>query len=141
MPYLLDTDILSALRKKRRDPKLEKWFAANRAADFYLSVVTVGEIQRGISRQQSVDPAFASALSNWLEGLLVHYGGRVLPLTVGIARRWGKLSAELGHHGADLMIAATALEHNLTVITRNTTYFEPTRVAVINPFVGKANNC
>lgn len=138
MAYLLDTDILSALRKKQREPKLEKWFTANRSADFYISVVTVGEIERGISRQQSVDPAFASALAHWLEGLLVNYGGRVLPLTVGIARRWGKLSAELEHHGADLMIAATAMEHNLTVVTRNTKHFESTQVAVTNPFVGKA---
>lgn len=108
MAYLLDTDILSALRKKKRDPKLESWFTANRSADFYLSVVTIGEIERGINRQQAVDTAFATALAQWLEDLLVHYGGRVLPLTIGIARRWGKLSAELGHHGADLIIAATA---------------------------------
>lgn len=135
MAYLLDTDILSALRKKQRESKLEQWFANNRSADFYLSVVTIGEIERGISRQKSVDLPFALALANWLEELLEHYSGRILPLTISIARRWGYLSATLGNNNADLMIAATALEHNLSVVTRNTNHFLPTQANVINPFL------
>lgn len=135
MAYLLDTDILSALRKKQRESELEQWFANNRSADFYLSVVTIGEIERGISRQKLVDPPFASALTSWLEELLGHYSGRVLPLTIAIARRWGDLSAALGNNNADLMIAATALEHNLSVVTRNTKHFLSTQAKVINPFL------
>lgn len=135
MAYLLDTDILSAIRRKRRDVNLEKWFAGNRTAEMYLSVVTIGEIERGIIRQKSVDPEFALSLTRWLETIISRYGQRILPLTTNIARRWGQLSGELGHNGADLMIAATALEHNLTVVTRNTRHFEPAKVNLINPFL------
>lgn len=135
MAYLLDTDILSAIRRKQRDVNLEKWFAVNRTAEIYLSVVTIGEIERGITRQKTVDPEFALSLTRWLETILTRYGQRILPLTASIARRWGQLSGELGHNGADLMIAATALEHNLTVVTRNTKHFEPAKVNLINPFL------
>jgi predicted nucleic acid-binding protein len=135
MAYLLDTDILSAIRRRQRDVNLEKWFTGNRTAEIYLSVVTVGEIERGITRQKSIDPEFALTLNRWLETIITRYGQRILPLTASIARRWGQLSGELGHNGADLMIAATALEHNLTIVTRNTRHFEPAKVNLINPFL------
>jgi toxin FitB len=135
MGYLLDTDVLSAIRKKVRDINLENWFSQNGSADLYLSVVTIGEIERGIVRQKTVDPEFAGDLSLWLDTVVTRYEQRILPLTTNIARRWGKLSGELGHNGADLMIAATALEHNLAVVTRNTRHFEPAKVALINPFL------
>jgi len=135
MAYLLDTDILSAIRKKQRDNNLEAWFVNNRTAEIFLSVVTIGEIERGITRQKPVDPEFAQSLNQWLEAIISRYGQRILPLTTNIARRWGQLSGELGHNGADLMIAATALENNLTVVTRNTRHFEPAKVNLINPFL------
>ena len=138
MPFLLDTDILSALRRKKRDPHLEQWLKSNRIADFYLSVVTIGEVERGITRQKQVDPEFAQVLEHWLEEVLARYGQRILPLTIAIAKRWGRLSGELGHDGADLLIAATALEHNLVVVTRNVRHFEPTQVNLINPFLASS---
>ena len=70
----------------------------------------------------------------WLDRVLVLYGERILPFDLRTARRWGALSAALGNDGADLMIAATALEHGLTVVTHNVSDFEPTRVAVLDPF-------
>ncbi|MDO9162120.1 MAG: type II toxin-antitoxin system VapC family toxin [Methylococcaceae bacterium] len=135
MPYLLDTDILSAIRRKQRDPNLEKWLHSIQSADVYLSVVTLGEVERGISQQRRNNPEFAEDLERWLDTILLKYEQRILPLSVSIARRWGKLSGELGHTSADLMIAATALEHNLTVATRNTRHFEPTQVSLINPYL------
>lgn len=135
MPYLLDTDILSAIRRKQRDPNLEKWLHSIQSADVYLSVVTLGEVERGISQQRRNNPEFAEDLERWLDTILLKYEQRILPLSVSIARRWGKLSGELGHTSADLMIAATALEHNLTVATRNTSHFEPTQVSLINPYL------
>lgn len=134
MAYLLDTDILSAIRRKQRDPNLENWLRSIDANKMFLSAVTIGEIERGIYQQQRVNPAFANDLQVWLETILCRYQSRILPLSVGIARRWGRLSAELGHCSADLMIAATALEHDLIVATRNTRHFEPTQVALINPY-------
>ena len=100
----------------------------------YLSVVSIGEVERGIVRRQRHDPAFARVLAAWLDSVLVLYGERILAVDLSTARRWGRLSGALGHEGADLLIAATALEHGLTVVTRNARHFEPTGVPVLNPF-------
>ncbi len=81
-----------------------------------------------------MDANFAAALAAWLDRVLALYGDRILPFDLQIARRWGKLSAALGNDSADLMISATALEHGLTVVTRNVSDFEPSGVATFNPF-------
>ncbi len=131
---LLDTDVLSALRRRERHPEAARWLEAQQTADLYLGVVTVGEVERGIAREQVRDPSFARQLTVWLARLLTWYDNRVLPVDVPPARRWGRLSGALGHESADLLIAATALEHGLTVVTRNVRHFEPTGVPVLNPF-------
>jgi toxin FitB len=130
---LLDTDVLSALRRPERDAKLEAWFKRQRESDLFLSVVTIGEIERGIQRQRAVNPEFARTLAAWLDAVMTLYGERILPFDLAAARRWGQLSAQVGNDRPDLMIAATALEHGLTVATRNITDFEPTGVATIDP--------
>jgi len=135
MSFLLDTDILSAIRRKQRDQNLEKWLLSINSLDVYISVVTIGEVERGITQQRRNNPEFAEDLQRWLDTILQRYQQRILPLSISIAQRWGRLSAELGHNSADLMIAATALEHNLIVATRNTRYFEPTQVGLINPYL------
>lgn len=134
MSFLLDTDILSALRRRERHRPVAEWLEAQRTADLHLSVVTIGEVERGIARQRDRDPAFARELAGWLDKVLTWYGDRVLAVDIGTARRWGQLTEALGHPSADLLIAATALEHGLAVVTRNTRHFEPTGVPVINPF-------
>ena len=131
MSFLLDTDILSAIRRKQRDQNLEKWLLSINSLDVYISVVTIGEVERGITQQRRNNPEFAEDLQRWLDTILQRYQQRILPLSISIAQRWGRLSAELGHNSADLMIAATALEHNLIVATRNTRHFEPTLVGLI----------
>ena len=132
--FLLDTDILSALRRRNRHPEAAQWLAAQQTSDLYMSVVTVGEIQRGIALQERRNPSFARDLTVWLGRILTWYGDRVLPFDVPAAQRWGRLSGSLGHDSADLMIAATALEHDLTVVTHNARHFTPTGVQVFNPF-------
>ncbi len=132
--FLLDTDVLSALAKRRRDPHVERWLGRRRDDELFLSVVSVGEIERGIAMQRGRDPAFAERLANWLERLRAVHGERVLPFDLAAARRWGELSARVGHGGADLQIAATALTRGLTVATRNGAHFAPTEVAVVDPF-------
>lgn len=132
--YLLDTVVISELRRKRRDPHVVDWIARQRSSDLFLSVITIGEIERGIAQQRSRDPSFAERLGTWLDSILALYADRILSIETGTARRWGQLSAAIGHGGADLMIAATALEHGLTVVTRNTRHFGPTGVSVLNPF-------
>ena len=132
--YLLDTDVISELRRRRRNRNVVAWIGNVSAADLFLSVVTIGEIELGIARQRVRNPSFAKDLADWLEVTLRAYEERILPLTVGIARRWGRLAAQLGNNQLDLAIAATALEHGLTVVTRNVSDFEPTGVTVLDPF-------
>ena len=130
---LLDTVVLSELRKRRPSPKVMSWMRELPDNEAFISVVSVGEIKRGIAK--SADAAFAVELTRWLEDLLRFYSDRILPVTPSIARRWGRLSADLGHDGADLLSAATAEVHGLTVATRNVRHFAPTGVALVNPFI------
>ena len=131
--YLVDTDVLSALRRRERNPGIARWVLEQQVADLHLSVLSVGEIERGISQQERVNPEFARALASWLDGVVAFYAERILAIDLATTRRWGQLSAMLGHDGADLLIAATALERGLTVVTRNVRHFQPTGVAVIDP--------
>jgi len=126
--------VLSELRRRERDPGVVTWISSQRHEDCFLSVVSIGEIERGIARRRATDPSFATQLAGWLDQLLRLYGDRLLPMEVGVARRWGQLSASIGHDGADLLIAATALEHGLTVVTRNLKHFQATGVATLNPW-------
>ena len=132
--FLIDTVTLSELRRRERDPKVVKWFERQRTADLFLSVVSIGEIERGIARQRAIDPGFAGALAEWLDRVVTLYGERIVPFDLRAARRWGALSAAFGNDSADLMIAATALENGFTVVTRNVSDFEPTGVPVLDPF-------
>jgi predicted nucleic acid-binding protein len=132
--YLLDTVILSELRKHRRDAGVVAWIGSVAPGDLSLSAVTIAEIELGIERQRVVDPAFAQELARWLDVTLRAYGERILPLTVTIARRWGRLAAQIANRDLDLAIAATALEHGLTVVTRNVSDFARAGVATVNPF-------
>ena len=132
--FLVDTDVLSALSKRRRNANVEALIARQRAGDLFVSVITIGEIDRGIALQRRKNPDFAFTLAAWLDHLLGAYGDRILPFDLASSRRWGQLSAAIGSDGADIQIAATALEHGLTVVTRNVSDFEPTGVPVLDPF-------
>ncbi len=136
--FLIDTDVLSALRRRERSPDVVRWVSARRTTDLYLSVVSIGEIERGIVRRQRRDPVFARVLAAWLDSVIVLYRERILAVDLSTARRWGRLCDALGHEGPDLLIAATALEHGLTVVTRNVRHFEPTGVPVLSPFVPRS---
>lgn len=132
--YLIDTVVLSELRKRRRDPNVVAWINSVAPTDLFLSTITIAEVELGIERQRPVSPEFARELATWLELVLRLYGERILPLTVGVARRWGRLAAQLGTKELDIAVAATALEHGLTVVTRNVSDFLRTGVATFDPF-------
>lgn len=132
--YLLDTDVLSELRKRKCNPGVAKWFSAVPDSELFLSVITISEIERGIERQRILDPVFAEQLVTWLEFTLRAFGERILPLTVNVARRWGRLAAQIGNKDLDLAIAATALEHGLTIVTGNARHFQRTGVPLLKPF-------
>ena len=134
--FLLDTVVLSELRKppQQRNRNLVHWIGEVPSQDLFVSVLTIGEIERGIERQRHLNAPFSENIAFWLDMILRAYEGRILAVDVAVARRWGRLSHRIGNKGLELAIAATALEHGLTVATRNVSDFEPTGVATLNPF-------
>jgi toxin FitB len=138
--YLLDTDVLSELRKAKRNPNVLAWIEETAPTGLHISVVTVFEIEFGIEQRRRGDPAFAKRLELWLDDTLRLYGERVLPLTTNIAQRWGRMAIKVGNKDLDLALAATALEHGLTVVTRNVAHYERADVAVVNPFEVRRRN-
>ena len=133
MKFLLDTDVLSASRRPERAVAVAVWLKSKPEEDLYLSVVTLGEIERGIALQARRQPEFAAELRAWIDRTVRLFGDRLLPFGAEEARIWGRLSAKLGHNGADLQIAATALAQGAVVVTGNVSDFEPTGVEIENP--------
>ena len=134
MIRILDTDVISALRRPDRAPAVVRWLGRQDEDSLCLSAITIGEIARGIELQRPRNPAFAGDLGAWLDRTLRLFADRILPFGAEEARVWGGLSARLGHAGADLQIAATALVRDAVVVTRNTADFAPTGVRLENPF-------
>ena len=126
--YILDTNVISAVRRPDRAPRVEAWLRGKAEQDLFLSAITLGEIERGIRQQEGRD------LRAWLDRTVLLFSDRLLAFGAEDARIWGRLSAEIGHTGADLMIAATALHHGAVVVTGNVNDFAPTGAAVENPF-------
>lgn len=134
MSFLLDTVMPSELREAKPSARVVRWSKAQKAQSLFVSVVSIGEIERGIVHVSKTEAAFAAELDLWLEALVRLYDDNVLPVTADTARLWGRLSARIGNDSVDLLIAATALTHGLTVVTRDVKHFTPTGVAVIDPF-------
>jgi toxin FitB len=133
--YILDMNVISELRKQERaDPQVRKWYARVSASQLYLSVLTLGEIRSGIQRVEVSDPGQLRALTAWLEKLMTNFGDRILPITVNIADRWGRMDWTQGCSDVDGLIAASALEHHMTVVTRNQRDFDRTGAVVLNPW-------
>ena len=135
MPFLLDTNALSEFLKKDPNQSVIRWFSQNEDSDQFLSVISIGEIQKGISRSPS--SRRRSELQKWLEELIVRYDERILPFDLNVARRWAEMLVRLEKKGRkppilDGQMAATALEYDLTVVTRNVVDFTPSGVRVLN---------
>lgn len=140
--YLLDTNVLSELRKANRNSNVVDWLAGVPPDSLYLSVITIGEIAKGIAKQRRAGTASATAhadaLQTWLEGLLAEYAARIIELDVAIATRWGRLCDAYPQFPTDMLLAATALDRGLTVATRNVNHFRPSGVPVVDPFRRRA---
>lgn len=132
--YILDTNVISAVRRPDRAPQVAAWLRGKAEQDLFLSVITLGEVERGIRQQETRDPVFANDLRNWLDRTVLLFSDRLLAFEAEDARVWGRLSAEIGHDGVDLMIAASALRHGAIVVTGNVSDFTSTGAAVENPF-------
>jgi len=133
--FLLDTNVVSELRKgERAHPGVQAWFDTHAAHELWLSVLVVGELWRGVELVQRRDSASAKVLSAWLEGLTRDYRDRILPITTGVAKRWAELTVPDAVPVIDGLLAATAIEHDLVLVTRNVADVERTGVAWQNPF-------
>ena len=135
MSYLIDTNVLSELRRKQPDPNVVVWMQARPRQSLFLSVLTLGEIRKGLERVE--DAARKQSLLDWLEVELPNYFvGRLLTVDAHTADRWGRLMAQAGRPlpAIDGLLAATALQHDLTLVTRNTKDFVGLEVRLINPW-------
>jgi len=134
MPYLLDTCIVSELRKPGANPGVSSWISGIKPDEAFLSVLTIGEIRSGIELHRLGNPSGAGNLERWLLGLETHYAERILPITTEIADRWGRLSPSQSLPAVDGLLAATGLEHQLTIVTRNVADFQRSGASTLNPF-------
>ena len=107
------------------------------SSSLFLSVITLGEIERGVAMKERSDPKAAESLSAWLQKIRIDYANRTLPITDQISVLWGRLSARRTRGDADGLIAATAIIHNLVLVTRNTADFDDTGVLLLNPWSAK----
>ena len=135
--FLLDTNVISELVRPKPEPKVQAWVAATDEDLLYLSVLTLGEIRKGISWLK--DASRRAALEAWLDSdLALRFAGRILPIGQAVADRWGRLTAQTASKSQlpviDGLLAATALHHNLTLVARNTKDIAGTGVPVFNPW-------
>jgi hypothetical protein len=135
MGYLLDTNVVSELRKRQRcNAEVRSWYASVDDEDLRLSVLVIGEIRHGIELLRGRDPTGARALDRWLQTLERRYEDRILPVTLEVCRVWGGLSPRQPLSPIDGLMAATAIHHGLVLVTRNVDDVRRCGVEVINPF-------
>ena len=135
MRFLLDTNVISELRKEARaDVGVIAWFEQVDEGALFLSVLVLGEMHRGVELVRRRDPAGAAALDRWIRSIEQSFASRILPITETIARTWGHLNVPDPLPTTDSLIAATAYEHEMTIVTRNERDFARTGAPLVNPF-------
>ncbi len=133
--FLLDTNVISEVRKgARANPAVRAWFHAHAGEAHFLSVLTLGEIRKGIEQIRAKDSDKASALENWLSEIIAIFEGRILGIGLNDAQTWGHLSSVEKLPEVDGLIAATARVHGLLVVTRNVHDYALSGVKVVNPW-------
>lgn len=137
MKYLLDTCVISELVKPSPDKKVLKWIKSEPSHSLFLSVITIGEIRKGLSKLPDSDKK--ERLTLWLNLLIEEYGDRILTIDLTVAENWGEMLGKAEKNGKpipaiDSLIAAITYTHNMTLVTRNETDFIPANIPVINPW-------
>ncbi len=142
MMWVLDTNVVSELRKVRlgkADAHVVAWAHSVDAADLFVSAITIMELELGVLAMEHKDPTQGALLRTWLERqVLPEFSGRTLPVDTAVAQRCARLHVPDRRGERDALIAATALVHGMTVVTRNVADFEPTGVPVFNPWVARS---
>lgn len=135
MSYLIDTNIISEVRKGERcDANVARWYSSIDDDDLHLSVLVLGEIRRGVELARPRTPAKASALEKWLSAVSEAFQGRILPVNQAVADEWGRMNAKHTIRTVDGLLAATAKLHGLTLATRNVVDIADTGAQFVNPF-------
>ena len=133
--YLLDTNVVAETRKVRAEPAVLAFLKAAEESALFLSVLTLGELRKGVEARRRIDSTVAvDQLGMWVDGIETTYAERVLPVDTSVARIWGELSATRSLPVIDTLIAATAIVHGLSLVTRNTRDAAFTGVPLINPW-------
>lgn len=131
---MVDTNIVSELRKPAGNPNVKQWIASADSSDLFISALVLGEIRQGIERLRGRDPAQAGIYESWLERLSTAFSAKILPITVQVAQTWGRINVPDPLPVIDGLMAATAITHNLIFVTRNTAEVAKTGVRLLNPF-------
>jgi predicted nucleic acid-binding protein len=134
MTYLLDTNVVSELRRRDPDPHVLAWYGTVTSAELFVSVLTIGEIRLGIERLRKKDGTRADLLEQWLRGLHASYGDHIIDVDADIAEEWGRLNAPDPLPVIDGLLAASAKVRGWTLVTRNTADIARSGVALFNPF-------
>ena len=135
MSYLIDTNILSELRKRERcDPNVAAWYASTRADELFLSVLVLGEVRRGAERLKKRDPAQARAVERWLILAVDQFGDRLLHVDRWVSEEWGRIDARTTVSPIDGLLAATAQVKGFTLVTRHVKHIGATGVSYLTPF-------
>ena len=135
MTYLLDTNVISEVRKKKRcDRHVRRWWGGVRDSELHLSVLVLGEIRRGIESVRRKDPSQAQALQRWLGTVYTAFEGRILSIDPAVAEEWGRMNARRSLPIFDGLLAATAKVHSLTLVTRNVDDVTGSGALLLNPF-------
>lgn len=135
MSYLLDTNIISEVRKGERcDPRVSAWYASIADEDLFLSTLVLGEIRKGVELARRRDLAKAAVLERWLRQVETAFGTRVLTVDNAVADQWGRMSAVRPIPVIDGLLAATAMINRLTLVTRNDRQITGLGAMVLNPF-------
>ena len=134
MGFLLDTNVVSEIRKKEPHPSVSGWFSSVPESELFLSVLVIGEIRQGVDRLARRDPAQAEVFDRWLSQLVAIYEDRIVPITADVAEAWGRLNVADPVPVVDGLLAATALVRGWTLVTRNAKDVASTGVGLFNPF-------
>jgi predicted nucleic acid-binding protein len=138
MTFLLDTNVLSELRRdERSDRQVVHWATKHQINDFFLSAITILEIELGVLRLARRDNAQSIVFRSWIEKTLTDFAGRIVPVDADVALQCAALHVPNPRPDRDAYIAATALVHNLTIVTRNTRDFQGTGVKLFNPWIAQ----
>jgi toxin FitB len=139
LSFLIDTNVISELRKRdRANAHVQAWFRDVPDETIHLSALVIGELRQGIERRRRRDPQGAWHLERWLQALIERYADRILAVDSAVAERWGSLNVPDPLPVVDGLLAATALVHDLTLVTRNTADVERSGAALLNPFLPAA---